>query len=270
MSILPAKENTLPSQKPLERIWELDFVRGLCVLMMVCDHLLYDLGFIFINDWFPDGEGGVIFVICSFARYVYWQHPIRLVLRAFALIGFIGICGISCSFSRSNLKRGLKLLGLALLITAGTALMDYITGEQRYLISFGILHMLSLSILLYAALSRLGNIPCLVIGLIIIALGWILGPGITDSDNFILFALGLTENGFSADLFNVIPYSGWFLVGASLGAIIYRQKKSLLPGRGKARFFRPFYWLGNHALLVYILHQPLIFALLFALGAIFA
>ncbi len=255
---------------PQPRIWELDFIRGLCVAMMVIDHTLFDMGFLFLQEWFPQGEGGVIFYICSFAKNIYWEHPLRLILHTLALVGFIGACGISCSLSRSNLKRGLKLLVVALLLTAVTALLDHFIGYNQFLISFGILHLLAIAILIYAALRPLGHIPALALGVAIIVVGFIIDPAANQSDNFILLALGLTHKGFSADYFPLIPYLGWFLVGASLGAVIYKKKTSLFPNSGKAKFFRPFYWLGRHALIVYILHQPLIFGLLWLLGAIFA
>lgn len=70
------------------------------------------------------------------------------------LAGFIGSCGISCSLSRSNLKRGLKLLAVALALSGATALMDLIMDQQSFFISFGVLHMLALSMLAYAGLSR--------------------------------------------------------------------------------------------------------------------
>ncbi|NLF79969.1 MAG: DUF1624 domain-containing protein [Clostridia bacterium] len=134
------------------RIWELDMLRGVCVALMVLDHLLFDLGFVFADQWFGATEGGLIYHLSLFAAHVYWPHPLRLILRLLVLAGFIGGCGISCSLSRSNMRRGLKLLAVALGLTAATALLDLALGRQQFLISFGILHLLALSILVYAAL----------------------------------------------------------------------------------------------------------------------
>ena len=33
------------------RIWELDFLRGVCVLLMVFDHTMYDIALQFGNTW---------------------------------------------------------------------------------------------------------------------------------------------------------------------------------------------------------------------------
>jgi uncharacterized membrane protein len=250
-----------------ERIWELDLIRGFCVLLMIVDHLLFDLGFVFLQQWFPEAEGGPVFALCTFARDIYWTHPLRIAARVFVLSGFIGVCGISCSLSRSNFKRGFKLLLVALALTAATALIDYIAGwGQRYVISFGILHLLAVSILVYAVLQRFGYLPSLLLGAAILILGWFTGSSFSDSPSFFLFALGLSKNGYSADIFPIIPYLGWFLIGAAVGSLLYRQKKSLFPQRGKSSFLRPLYWLGRHALVVYVLHQPLLFGLLWLLG----
>ena len=55
-----------------ERIWELDALRGVCILCVIAVHLIYDLGFFIGLDlhlpaWyvFIQQYGGVIFVILS-------------------------------------------------------------------------------------------------------------------------------------------------------------------------------------------------------------
>ena len=253
-----------------QRIWELDFIRGLCVVLMILDHLLYDLGFIFPQQWFADGGSGLIYDICYFARHFYWDWQVRHIIRVMVLAGFIGSCGISCSLSRSNLKRGLKLLAVALALSAATALMDAVMKQQSFFISFGVLHMLALSMLAYAGLSRFGPWPSLLLGVGILVASLFVGPESCSGGGFILYALGLGSEGFSADYFPLIPYLGWFLVGAVLGGRLYREKRSFFPRHGQGRMLKPFMWLGRHALLLYILHQPAIYLLLLLLGKIFA
>ena len=88
---------------------------------MILDHLFYDLGFVFPQQWCADGGSGIIYDICYFARNFYWDWPVRHIIRVMVLAGFIGSCGISCSLSRSNLNRGLKLLAVALALSGATA-----------------------------------------------------------------------------------------------------------------------------------------------------
>ena len=255
---------------PRQRIWELDFIRGLCVALMILDHLFYDLGFVFPQQWFADGGSGIIYDICYFARNFYWDWPVRHIIRVMVLAGFIGSCGISCSLSRSNLKRGLKLLAVALALSGATALMDLIMDQQSFFISFGVLHMLALSMLAYAGLSRFGPWPSLVLGAAILVASLFVGPESCSGGGFILFALGMGSEGFSADYFPLIPYLGWFLIGAVLGGWLYREKRSFFPKHGHGKALKPLMWLGRHALLLYILHQPAIYLILLLLGKIFA
>lgn len=252
-----------------ERIWELDFIRGLCVALMIVDHLFYDLGFVFPQQWFPSGGSGLIYELCCFARDFYWGWPVRHIIRVMVLAGFIGTCGISCSLSRSNLKRGLKLLAVALALSGVTALLDLIMEQRSFFISFGVLHMLAISMLVYAGLSRLGRWPSLMLGAAILLASFFVSPQTVAGGGFPLFALGIGSQGFSADYFPLIPYLGWFLIGAVVGGLLYRNKRSFFPGRGKSALLRPGLWLGRHALLLYILHQPAIYLLLLLLGKIF-
>ena len=254
---------------PTERIWELDFVRGFCVLLMICDHVLFDLGFVFLSSWFPDGGSGVVYGLCHVCRYVYWDHPLRMVVHVLVIAGFIASCGISCSFSRSNVKRGLRLLLVAVVISGVTWLMDSLLHTNAFFIRFGVLHMLAISILVYSALRPLGLWPSLLGGVAVVIAGWCIDPSASASTGFIPFALGLTDKLPSGDYFPLIPWLGWLLIGAALGAVLYKNRRSFFPGKGKAPALRPILWMGRHALLVYIIHQPVIYGFLFLLGLIF-
>ena len=66
----------------------------------------------------------------------------------------------------------------------------------------------------------------------------------------------------------LLPFFGWFVIGAGLGKLVYRRKQSLLP-RVNADFFllRFLCFVGRHSLEIYLLHQPIlsgITALLFS------
>lgn len=239
-------------------------------MLMLLDHTLFDLGFVFSDIWFPDGEGGFVLDLCLFARYSYWWHPLRAAAHMLVMAGFIGTCGISCSFSRSNLRRGLKLAAIAAAISLVTWLMDCIIGDSQFFIRFGILHMLAVSIIVYWLLQRFGVWASLIPGLLIAAAGFFIDPYAIQMSGYIPFALGLSVNNPSADYFPLIPWLGWVLICAALGGRLYRHRRSLFPGHGRSPLLHPLIWLGRHALLVYILHQPLIYGLLYLSGKIFA
>ena len=78
-----------------------------------------------------------------------------------------------------------------------------------------------------------------------------------------LMPLGLIPPGFSSsDYFPLLPYLGWFLLGACLGRLLYGRRQSLLPdfpsGAWPVRALR---WCGTHSLWIYLLHQPVLYAL---------
>jgi len=121
------------------RIWELDFLRGICVLLMIWDHLMYNFAYVFGETW-------VLADIANSGIYdfavEYWFGALRTFFHPIIFCIFFVICGISCSFSRNNLQRGLQALMFSLGITIVTALF----GAT---IRFGVLHMLAFAILFW-------------------------------------------------------------------------------------------------------------------------
>ena len=218
------------------RIWELDAIRGLCILAMVAVHLVFDLQiptgpvFDFVQRW-----GGVLFFLLS---------------------------GLCATLGRNAPKRGAVVLGAGLLCTAVTWVMCRLQLLPDYMvIRFGVLHCLGLCMLLWPVFLHFPAWTLAVLGAALAALGiylteWI----IVDFSGFAW--LGLLYPGYSsADYFPLLPYLGFFLLGAWLGRALYREKKSLLPHWGNNWFFRALQWCGRHSLILYLLHQPVLMLL---------
>lgn len=238
---------------PGARIWELDLIRGLCVFAMMLDHTIYDLKYVF-NFKAP-------FVL------MYFDWDVRTAVRIPVVLCFIMICGISCSFSRSNLKRGLKLAAVAAALTLATGLVDWIIGQgHEFLITFGILHMLSASILLYCLFQLvLGSRGIFAIAVIFAAVGSYFYTGdhnAVDGWQWLGLIVQLRGAFFSADYFPLLPGAGFFLLGSVLGPVLYKQKRSHFKRRENPRLTRPILLVGRHALAVYLIHQPIIMLIL--------
>ena len=61
------KSRSAEALKPRRnRIWELDFLRGVCVLLMIFDHFMFDVGDIFGSEW--AAMQGTDFFIGLYAR----------------------------------------------------------------------------------------------------------------------------------------------------------------------------------------------------------
>ncbi len=266
------KQYKMSQKNPKYRIFELDFIRGICIFFMIIDHTLYDLAFIFADQWFlqETSPDGFLYQLCDFAKHRYFPWVLRDIVREVVVFLFVFICGTSCSFSRSNFKRGIRLLAVALALTAFTYGMDQVYGHgENYIIRFGILHMLAISILFYCLLRRLGFSVVLILGIASLVLGLYFSYSPLETDFACMNIFMYTDCPFySADYFPLLPFLGYFLIGTTAGQKIYKDRKSLLTVEHYPRFVAPVTFAGRKALVIYILHQPLIYSILFILGLI--
>ena len=248
-----------PPQK--KRIEILDAVRGFAILAMVVYHALYDITDIF-------GLSVPIFDFFS-------------ILEPPFAGAFILLSGVSSRFSHSNFKRGVRVLALGLLITAFT--MIFIPSQSIY---FGILHFIGAAILLFALIQpifdKISKPAALSVLCVLFALTYSLPRayfiGIPPLFGFMLpyrlttvpwlFPLGIPSRDFcSADYFPMVPWFFLFLIGTILGIPI-REKK--LPEKfytAKVPFFA---FAGRHTLLIYMVHQPLIYGILYLVFRVFS
>ena len=229
-----------------QRIWELDAIRGICILGMVLVHVCFDLLmfkilqptgtlydiFHFLSQW-----GGVLFFLISGICVTLGSHPIR---------------------------RGLMVFGAGLLCTLVTAGM-YLAGmmSKSIIIYFGVLHCLGICMLLWPLLKKLPVWGLGILGIVIIAVGFYIKQFRVET--FLLVPLGWMPHFFaSSDYFPILPNLGYFLMGIVLGRTLYRKKTSLLPkvnpNNPLLRFFNFF---GKHSLPIYLLHQPLVYAVIY-------
>ena len=82
-----------------------------------------------------------------------------------------------------------------------------------------------------------------------------------------LTVLGFAPYGFaSSDYFPLFPNLGYFLLGAVLGRALYAERKSLLPGGNPPA--KALQWMGRRSLLIYLLHQPILAAVVGAIAMI--
>jgi uncharacterized membrane protein len=231
------------------RIWEIDFLRGLSIILVVCYHLLYDLGAYVGVQRFFGFSTDLTTVAWTIAQYFFAGL-------------FIVLSGTSSTLTRSNLRRGLKLLAVSIAVTAITYIFDPSSA-----VWFGILQLLAFSILIFgAAFERAKPVTCTVCGVFILALGaalHLLKRGMTIRLDWLL-PFGIHSPGYSSfDYFPLIPWLGVFLIGAALGRSVYAPRQSLLPWRLPQTFVNA---AGRHSLLIYIVHQPVILGILYVLG----
>lgn len=224
-----------------QRIWELDALRGICILGMVVIHFIYDL--------------------VDLYALVDWQYPAAFVfIRDWGGVLFLLISGICVTLGSRSVRRGLTVFACGMLCTAVTGGMAALGfAGKSMVIWFGILHCLGICMLLWPLLKRLPVPALAALGILLIGLGFYLEANIR-VDFLWLIPLGIRFPGFaSADYFPLLPYLGFFLLGAVLGKTAYRGKTSLLPQvNSQAPVLRFLSGCGRHSLWIYLLHQPVL------------
>lgn len=233
------------------RIWELDAFRGICILGMVTVHLVYDL--------------------VEVSGLLKWEYsPLFSFIMNWGGVLFLMLSGICATLGSGRPKRGLLVLGCGMLVTAVTAGMYRLgLADSSMVIRFGVLHCLGICMLAWLLLKRLPN------GILVPLAAAIIIAGLAIQNLRVetpwLFWLGFVTTGFSsADFFPLMPFLGFFLLGAALGRSIYVAKTSRFPNADPRhptlRFLTA---LGRWSLPIYLGHQPVIFLLTGLLSRLF-
>lgn len=233
------------------RIWELDALRGICILAMVLVHLCFDLAQLFA----PRG----------------WDFPgwFSLVME-WGGAAFFVISGVCVTLGKRSLRRGLTVFGCGMLcsaVTWGLMLLDF--SDESGLILFGVLHCLGLCMILWSLFRHYPKWALLGFGAVLSLTGiYLLSLPPLDIPHWLML-FGLQYPGFVAgDWFPILPFLGFFLLGAWLGRVLYAGQRSLLPRFPSETL--PVRFLcacGRHSLWIYLLHQPLILGLVMLLDA---
>ena len=239
-----------------KRFWEIDFLRGIAIIMMIVYHIFFDIYFFNLYDFNIHSIGFEIFLY---------------------LIGttFLLLVGISLTLSYNREKRNLsknqiiknfglrslKIFSLGLIITVVTF---FYLGDS--FIVFGVLHCIGLSIILSIPLLKCRFVN-LFLGFVFIFIGIIL-RNFTFDFNYLLF-IGFKPYNFSTvDYFPIFPWFGVILIGIFLGNVLYKDyKRSFkLSDLSEIKIVNFLGFLGRNSLIIYFLHQPIIISIIYLLN----
>lgn len=272
-------ENIKSVETNKKRVFELDVLRGIAVLAMIIDHFT-------LMVYYSEGYGGWASYIFSNFNEIN-NNALNTFLKLccdfqdslFRLVGhyifatlFLALCGISCSFSKSNFKRGFKVLIAGLIVTVVTSIISIVSGEDLYIL-FGILSTLAVSILLVAVVEKYFNNKWvyLGIGIVLIIWGFLIKwwdvpriYSIEEIGPIEMLEIILGYKLFGADCFGLLPCAGVVFVGMFIGKTLYQKRESLIP-RLDGKWKKPFTYIGNHALIIYLLHQVISVVIIFLL-----
>ncbi len=241
------------------RLWEVDTWRGIAIVMMITFHLMYDL-------W---AFGGRRDIVLYKGFWFYFQRA-----TAGSFITLVGI-SLVISYNRALaqrgtteglfwkfFKRGLRIFAIGMGITAAV----WFSGVGR--IDFGILHMIGTSVVLAYPFLRYRRLN-VALGLGLNALAEYFQT--IHVPTYALVWLGLEPpNYLFLDYFPLVPWFGLVLIGIAIGNTLYPggRRAFLLPDWGRYFPFNLLQFLGRHSLLIYVIHQPILIALLTAFGII--
>jgi len=226
-----------------KRIVLFDALRGLSILLMLVHHFAIDLiGLGILPTWLVN-------------------NPIVEVLWFVFASTFILLCGFSSEFARNNRKRGVIILIFAYVLTFVTS---FIPGAH---IRFGILHLLGFCILLDSFFKPHLRAVSYRTWFYLFALGYIafilINAGFWRNPDH-LWMLGIVgENFASADFFPLMPWFFLFELGTHLGIA---AKEERLPKWVYACRFKILPVIGRHTLVIYLVHQPIFYGVLYLLG----
>ena len=234
---------------PLTNRFQLiDILRGVAIVLMVLYHFCYDLTYF------------------RLASFDFSHDPFWLNLRTLIVSLFLGLVGVSLVLATEhglNLQRYFKRLGLLVLFALAITLTSYYMFPGRTIV-FGILHLIafaSVAGLLFVRWPLLS----LLVGLGLISLNLVYEHRFFDYPWTHWLGL-MTRKPATEDYVPVVPWFGVVLIGIFLGHLLQHRPgwqfirtfhTTAAPGRGLALA-------GRHSLLIYMVHQPILFGLIWA------
>lgn len=237
-----------------DRLWEVDVLRGVAILMMVIYHLVWDL--YGLAGWHIDMYGA------------FWSTWQRITAGL-----FIFLVGVSLHLRtqrqfhkgayriRPFINRALVVFTWGLVISLATFLF-----QPAEYVRFGILHFIGTAMLLAFPLARF-SWPNLFLGGLFLFL-----PHLTSWRHTLSWAewVGLAQAPHPAfDYFPLIPWFGLVLLGIFAGHLIFPQGRRRLRVPSPApRYLDWLQLAGQNSLLLYLIHQPLLILVLTLLGVI--
>ena len=247
--------NNKAMQKPRYNL--IDILRGVAVICMIIYHTAWDLVYLF---------GVEIPLFRTSAAHIFQQY---------ILWSFVIISGFCSNKGKRSVKRGAVTLGASIVLS----IVTFIVMPDAPVI-FGVLTFLGTAMLVTGALKKLLSKTRYYIGLPVSASLFILTYNVPEGNlgfgkmvitelppqlyaNYTTAFFGFPQEGFaSSDYVPLLPWIFLYLFGFSLFDML--KSRDWLKHLSVTKI-SPIEWLGRHALIIYLAHQPVIFVVLYVL-----
>jgi uncharacterized membrane protein len=242
------QDNTAPGP----RIIAIDAARGAALLGMAIYHLSWDFAYFHLAP-----------------SDLPTNPPMRLFSHTVAAT-FLFLAGVSLALAhpgglrRAAFWRRLAIVGgAAALVSAAT----YLSAPDEVIL-FGILHCIAAASLLAAPLIALPAWVALILSALVLAAPWFLASAAFNPPALVWLGLG-TVLPQTLDWRPLAPWAAFVFLGLALTRLNARRLLASplarwRPARGDWRVFGWAAWAGRHSLAIYLIHQPVLFAILFA------
>ena len=225
-----------------ERILWIDVIRGVSILAMITFHFAFDL------MYFGFAKSDLIY-----------QPDWRLFERMIAF-SFLFIAGLSLFITHGSLinwNSFIKRYGVTAICAVLISTVTYVLFNSD-MIRFGILHAISVSGLISLLLLRLNSFFLALLAVIIFLINLII-PQPVEGDYFWQWLIYTNETPHSLDYRPIIPWITPFILGMASYQLF---KKWGLLETNKIIIYRELSilsWLGRNSLIIYLIHQPILF-----------
>ncbi len=232
----------------------LDALRGAAIVNMVIYHAIWDLVYLFGFDW------------------KWYQSTAAHLWQQAICCTFIFLSGFCLPFGHKGIKRGLVVFLAGAVVSAVTILF---TPESRIL--FGVLTLIGSSMILISLakplLERCPAAAGLGVSFVLFLCTKNISSGYIGFGSWRLWTLPKTWYSgwltaylglpmkvfFSTDYFALMPWLFLFAAGWFFHPIAQKAGWFPILGHSAAKSLE---WAGRHSLIIYVLHQPLIYLLL--------
>lgn len=260
-----------------KRVWEVDFLRGLMILFVVWDHFMWDVSY---TGPFKSGFFGWLYTLSG----SYYTGALRKATHDIFVTLFVFTSGVSCSFSRSNGRRAVKMMAFALLFTAVTYAISSVLSMELT-IYFNVIHVIAMSVAIWSVVEWLWSkctkawqknlfgaiMAAITIAVLVVGACAKISPWTNDSPLWYFLAEHKGSAGYNkftgADYLPFLPDFGWFLIGAFLGRLVYKERKSLFPSVSE-KWVSPVTFCGRHSIWIYFGSQVLMFGFFYLFGKV--